>query len=824
MSKIFSEIHQLPGNSGKSSTASGMTRYAVNKTFAKSSTMPQSAIRKAKFTRLKWNKNPALFRGVDAPDVTAKPSKVETRVEYFDTATPERTSRRVNPLRSKRQRVERDRTQTKMPDDYADVSSSGGGPSTTSSSIPPLPATGTTPTKAIAPGAVAVEVPEIIRNLAEIAGETARWRKDWTASSLSNKSKKNYQTASNKFRESLRQQYESELATEAANKSAQDTVDFIMRHHRKWPLVPVGLAAGLYYGIGALNNDDDKKSKPSSKESWWGGNEKTSKDVASVVEPSFGVAIPKKMNPAFYQDLTNRQKERRDKIISDYLRSKRVRPTPSVNQFSTKTQKRMIQKGVSKSSSDKNSLDSVVDFINQYITPNSNFARKATDFTSQKTKQYAPIVSEKIDEGVKYGDKAWRESKPLREQAMREGKKFADASVESVKNAYGNALNYGKQFVDLAMSESAKGLGGRSRSVNLKIPKSDYLGEIDLSFSIPTMNELHERAKTVGARKQTGRYDESNEIERALQFVRDWGEENLPTPKKEIKGLPKDFQNKRGRVRVQDGEFVPYWQGVDMGNKEPKGIKREDVVYGGGSLGGNPVKSKKTKPQEWDTATMKPKGSWKPQAKVEEKFVYNPQLKRYVSTRAKDSNDITEFERYNDGKSVKKGSDMRKEMRAIPKSERRGMSFGGSRAMLKALYKNFGQMPMPKPPGKPIPPSPRPQPPRNPGPIGPRPKPNPGQTPPITGQMPSPGNMGSGGVFTPMGKRMMKALYKAGLGMKTPPKSYSSTGGNRSMMKSVSSMRSAGTRHLVGGYRGGSKLHKAATPTLATRNFRGKFE
>lgn len=47
---------------------------------------------------------------------------------------------------------------------------------------------------------------------------------------------------------------------------------------------------------------------------------------------------------------------------------------------------------------------------------------------------------------------------------------------------------------------------------------------------------------------------------------------------------------------------------------------------------------------------------------------------------------------------------------------------------------------------------------------------------------------------------------------------------SKRMMKSVSSMRSAGVRHVVGGYRGGSKLHKAATPTLATRNFRGKFE
>ena len=95
------------------------------------------------------------------------------------------------------------------------------------------------------------------------------------------------------------------------------------------------------------------------------------------------------------------------------------------------------------------------------------------------------------------------------------------------------------------------------------------------------------------------------------------------------------------------------------------------------------------------------------------------------------------------------------------------------------------------------------------------------------GQMPSSGGMSNGGVFTPMPKpprpRPPGQMSSSG-GIKPPANSGGFTPMGKRMMKSVSSMRNAGVRHVVGGYRGGSKLHKAATPTLATRNFRGKFE
>ncbi|MFN9110872.1 MAG: hypothetical protein ACK5XN_12470, partial [Bacteroidota bacterium] len=258
---------------------------------------------------------------------------------------------------------------------------------------------------------------------------------------------------------------------------------------------------------------------------------------------------------------------------------------------------------------------------------------------------------------------------------------------------------------------------------------------------------VYARAKTVGLRPQSGQYGDASAVERALQFVRDWGESNLPTQAPKLTGgLGDTYRNKT--IRNAKGDWVSAYTDLPGGSKQ---AIREDKRLGGLAV--------KPSMQVWDTATMssRSKPRWSEQMKAKENYVYDKDAQRYKSTTRRDSNAITAFEQ-------KQKQYRPKAISASQTAEAIAAALenqGGSRYRIVIDPKNFNKS-MKK--------------------------------------------------SQSMRKPSRHDLY-----------GHASMGG-RAMMKSVSSLRNAGTRHLVGGYRGGTRLHKAATPTLATRNFRAKYE
>jgi hypothetical protein len=856
------------------------------------------------------------------------------------------------------------------PDNYTGVASSGP-PASPASPASPAPIA---PVSATAPSVYDEEVWGITRSLAELAGKVARSRKDWQANRLSAKAKAKEIKATNLTDKAKELKQESSAAIEQANKIDKETVDFIVRNRKKfkYPL----LAAGGYY---LLSNKDENEKSPSSSSSSSSSKSSftdkvidaakkylsnTNKSDNSKVDNtnvsltldsenanSFGTARPRKMNPSFYIDFQNRKKikdkEKFDKLWQKILNEKNAKSNSSnssnsKNLFnkshhnSASVQKRMIKKSSSKASI-SDDINNAIDFINQYLTPNTNTVKNVSQKTKDYVRTYGPDAIQgakkygniAVSEGKKVGGKAYKESLNYGQIAAREAEKFG-------RKAYGGAHYYGKQILDLIGKEIPKGGIKNSNAFTVSIPSTGF----SQTINYPSMKDLASRAKTLGARKQTGRFDESTAVERALQAVRDWGESIIPTPKSKIKGMTNESlkllpTGTRQKMKVVDGKLVPKYKDVPI---RPKKATREDDVYSGSSIN---MYVPKSSMQVWDTATMKPASTWKPQKQVKDKMVYDPSKKRYVSTKQRDSNDITDFERYSDSKSVKKGINMTKgSMRARTRAELYGTSPSGGRAMMKSVSrmrsagiehllggyrggKKMAKSSMSKrtrritknnPYGTPTPtagrvigpngamiaaqagamrgqpqnlwgnimqmqagrtmspeqleaikqmeqyatPSPVYQPeqisthifpsstpvPESSSPSVPpffnQPKPNISdyesyRSNPYTSQGRGYSMQGYAPTATPPAKppaysfpkpipSTNGAMQGAMQGAKTSRSGMGSGGTAGSMMKSVSRMRSAGTKHVVGGYRGGSRIHKAATPTLATRNSRAKYE
>jgi hypothetical protein len=763
MSKIFSEIKKMPGNSGVSSASAGMTQYASNKPFAKGN------IRKARIARVP-----------NVGDVVEETTTVTRRI-----VGGKKSERSENLNNRKTKLKEQEPTPTPTPAEPEVMS--------VSSPVPPgaPPFEPVKPVDPIAAAYVPEPVSPLWQYLGSKAGKVWRRKEDRQAreyerlvereQALIEQNEKKIKTLKDQIDQSgkAKDNYAARKSTEieAGNVKAQDATNFVIRNRKNLRNAAIALGVASLKPWQLFDVEDEK---PKSSNDWYNqaveagkkylSNSKSeSKDkTSSSSTNAFGNEIPRKMNSAFYDDFMQRKQSRKEQEIKDFLsRRKQKSNTSNSKQLPTfirgvSTQKRMIKKS---SNTKNNVVDDIIDVMNQYITPNTNLIHG----TSRKTKEYAPGV---MSSAKKYGQIAAREN----------------------RKTYGEILDYGKQLVDLVSQESKKGIGNRSKKISISIPATEYTPAFSQTTNVPSMKDLATRAKTVGERKRTGRYDESNAIERALQFVRDWGESIVPTPKPKLTGGLKDTYMYRTAPNKK-GEWVSIYADMPKG---PRKQMREDQV-----AQGIPIASRKNDMQIWETGTMKPTSTWKPQKQVKDKMVYDPQLKRYVSTRQKDSNDITDFEQYSDAKSIKKGKNMTKG-KSMPKPSRRdlyGHASMGGRAMMKSMMKAFGQMQTPPPIGgggirKPQPGTPRPIRKPQPGtpPIGimplpniPRPirKPQP-VTPPISGgvhQAPGEINLGSNGFFKPIGK---------------------------SMRKSVSRMRSAGIEHLLGGYRGGKKMAKSS--------------
>jgi len=354
-----------------------------------------------------------------------------------------------------------------------------------------------------------------------------------------------------------------------------------------------------------------------------------------------------------------------------------------------------------------------------------------------------------------------------------------DTTRRATRSFVGNAQGVARQIKDFATNEMMTGgikPSGRSRiatnyEMALRGPKpagasrepraANRSAVINENIPVYTLSGVADRLKSFGKPTRRGQYDESNQLQRATQFVRDFGEYLSPTkgknilPKSEnpasravlrrINGVNTIVQQQLGRQKVKDGKLVNYDEYYKDWNL-PKGPIKALTEYD--------VAGKKVNPrmQIWETGTMAPsKNSFETIIPQKETFTYDTKAKRYRSdSPTQVGSEISEYERKPKGRPAGVAPGYAIVLPKPPKGSATSSNSGGTLAdyqyaqeLLANAGYNLNNVPRKK-----------------------------------------------------VDKRMSKGLLSAKM-----PRMYPTAASNRSMMKSISSMYQDGTKHVVGGYR-----------------------
>ncbi len=370
------------------------------------------------------------------------------------------------------------------------------------------------------------------------------------------------------------------------------------------------------------------------------------------------------------------------------------------------------------------------------------------------------------------------------------------ATQRATRSFVGNAQGVGRQLKDFAMNEIRTGgikPSGFSRiatnyEMALRGPKpagasrepraANRSAVINENIPVYTLSGVADRLKSFGKPTRRGQYDESNQLQRATQFVRDFGEYLSPTAaakitgpanltqtrmqlkrnknegapayvqmrtKNQVLGLEPGYVSRPGRQKVKDGKLVSvkeYYKDWNL----PKGPIQ--------ALTDGDVAGKKVNPrmQIWETGTMAPrKNPFEMIIPQKETFTYDTKAKRYRSdSPTQVGSEISEYERKPKGRpaGVAPGYAI-----VLPKPPKGSTTSSNSRGTL-ADYQ-FAQELL--------------------------------------------ANAGYNLNNVPR-KKVDKRMSK-GWNSKKMPRMYPTAASNRSMMKSISSMYQDGTKHVVGGYR-----------------------
>ena len=345
-----------------------------------------------------------------------------------------------------------------------------------------------------------------------------------------------------------------------------------------------------------------------------------------------------------------------------------------------------------------------------------------------------------------------------------------DATRRETKSFVGNAQGVGRQLKDFAMNEMMTGgikPSGRSRiatnyEMALRGPKpagaahepraANRSAVTNENIPVYTLSGVTDRLKSFGKPTRRGQYDESNQLQRATQFVRDFGEYLSPIkgknilPKSEnpaskavlrrVNGVNTILQIQPERQKVKDGKLVgvkEYYQDWNLPKGPIKALTEADVA------------GKKVNPrmQIWETATMAPRTNpWDTIIPKKETITYDRQSKHWRSDKPKmvRNPELSAYETPKKSKGVT-GTGI-KGVNAAYQSGYSGEELSALKDILNKPYYDVN-----------------------------------------------------------MGKRMGKRMSK-GLPSMKMPKMYPTAAANRSMLKSISNMYQDNAKHVVGGYRG----------------------
>jgi hypothetical protein len=244
---------------------------------------------------------------------------------------------------------------------------------------------------------------------------------------------------------------------------------------------------------------------------------------------------------------------------------------------------------------------------------------------------------------------AYNDAQPYIQQAGR-------TAGRASRQAYNAALNYGSQLANTVRGEIAQGgfrPGGKAYvATNYPNPDAPKYEQIDQY----TMADIGNRLKTVGQGSRRGQYLDQNQLQNAMQFVRDFGEYLSPTAASKMPQTnAKDLAASRkypGKQKVLNGKLVDAYQdfsgatpsGTWVGAKNAQGdlaTYRSSIgsMMNAGSRrsepktdGANSGKRVAPRMQVWNTATMAPRTNpWETIIPKKEVFSYDTNKKRYVS-------------------------------------------------------------------------------------------------------------------------------------------------------------------------------------------------
>jgi len=245
--------------------------------------------------------------------------------------------------------------------------------------------------------------------------------------------------------------------------------------------------------------------------------------------------------------------------------------------------------------------------------------------------------------------RAYNDAQPYIQQAGR-------TAGRASRQAYNAALNYGSQLANTVRGEIAQGGFRPSGKVNVATnypnPNAPKYKQIDQY----TMADIGNRLKTVGQGARRGQYLDQNQLQNAMQFVRDFGEYLSPTAAPQMpKTNAKDLAASRkypAKLKLHNGKLVDYFQdfsgatpnGTWVGAKNAQGdlaTYRSSIgsMMNAGARrlepktdGANSGKRVAPRMQVWNTATMAPRTNpWDTIAPKKEVFTYDTNKKRYVS-------------------------------------------------------------------------------------------------------------------------------------------------------------------------------------------------
>lgn len=367
-----------------------------------------------------------------------------------------------------------------------------------------------------------------------------------------------------------------------------------------------------------------------------------------------------------------------------------------------------------------------------------------------------------------------------------------DTTRRATRSFVGNAQGVARQIKDFATNEMMTGgikPSGRSRiatnyEMALRGPKpagaarepkaANRSAVINENIPMYTLSGIADRLKSVGKPTRRGQYDESSQLQRATQFVRDLGEYLSPTAAPKITG-PANLIQTRMQLRRNKNEGAPAYvqmktknqvlgleSGLVSGPRKQKVKDGKLVNYYLDSPTG-PIKAltdgdvagKKVNPrmQIWETGTMAPrKNMFEMIIPQKETFTYDTKAKRYRSDSPTPvGSAISEYERKQKGRPAGVAPGYAIVLPKPPKGSTTTSNSGGTLAdyqfaqeLLSRAGYNLNNAPRKK-----------------------------------------------------AEKRMSKGLSSMKM-----PRMYPTAASNRSMLKSINVRQQNGTKHVIGGYRG----------------------